>query len=63
MELGLRVPQVLLWLDVWKVMLVKEAARKQLSQAGPWEPSGALLSIGNSYHPLSCQLTKLKNEK
>ena len=28
MELGLRVPQVLLWLDLWKVMLVKEAARK-----------------------------------
>lgn len=44
-------------------MLVKEAARKQLSQAGPREPSGALLSIGNSHHPLSCQLPKLKNEK
>lgn len=40
-----------LGLDIWEVMAVKEAARKQLSQAGPREPSGALLSTGNSQTP------------
>lgn len=50
-------------LDVWKVMLVSKTAKEQLSPAGFQEPSGALLSAGNSCCPFSSQFPKLKKEK
>jgi hypothetical protein len=53
-------PQMLLWLGLLESHAESNAAKEQPSPHGSQEPAGALVSAGNSYHPLSCQLPQVR---